>query len=167
MRYSQIRTIDISDGPGVRVGLYTQGCPFHCKGCWNKDTWNFDGGRLFDKNAREVILDSVSKEFISGLSILGGEPLAENNLEELRELITSIRDKYPGKSVWVWSGFLFEDLNKDQLEVIKMCDVIVDGQFIEKLKDLDLEYRGSSNQRVIDIKKTMNSGNIVELEVLR
>lgn len=164
MKYSQIRTIDISDGPGVRVGLYTQGCPFHCKGCWNQDTWDFDGGKLLDKSAKKAILDSVSKEFVSGLSILGGEPLVKNNLGELKELVSSIKSKYPEKTVWVWSGFLFEDLDKDQLEFINMCDVLVDGQFVEELKDLNLEYRGSSNQRVIDIKKTIISGNIVELE---
>lgn len=164
MKYSQIRTIDISDGPGVRVGLYTQGCPFHCKGCWNQDTWDFDGGKLLDKSVKKAILDSVSKEFVSGLSILGGEPLVKNNLDELKELVSYIKDKYPDKTVWVWSGFLFEDLDKDQLEFINMCDVLVDGQFVEELKDLNLEYRGSSNQRVIDIKKTIISGNIVELE---
>lgn len=164
MKYSQIRTIDISDGPGVRVGLYTQGCPFHCKGCWNQDTWDFDSGKLLDKSAKKAILDSVSKEFVSGLSILGGEPLVKNNLDELKELVSSIKSKYPEKTVWVWSGFLFEDLDKDQLEFINMCDVLVDGQFVEELKDLNLEYRGSSNQRVIDIKKTIISGNIVELE---
>lgn len=164
MKYSQIRTIDISDGPGVRVGLYTQGCPFHCKGCWNQDTWDFDDGKLLDKSAKKAILDSVSKEFVSGLSILGGEPLVKNNLDELKELVSSIKSKYPEKTVWVWSGFLFEDLDNDQLEFINMCDVLVDGQFVEELKDLNLEYRGSSNQRVIDIKKTIISGNIVELE---
>lgn len=164
MKYSQIRTIDISDGPGVRVGLYTQGCPFHCKGCWNQDTWDFDGGKLLDKSTKKAILDSISKEFISGLSILGGEPLVKNNLGELKELVSSIKDKYPEKTVWVWSGFLFEDLDNDQLEFINMCDVLVDGQFVEELKDLNLEYRGSSNQRVINIKKTIISGNIVELE---
>lgn len=164
MKYSQIRTIDISDGPGVRVGLYTQGCPFHCKGCWNQDTWDFDGGKLLDKSANKAILDSVSKEFVSGLSILGGEPLVKNNLDELKELVSSIKSKYPEKTVWVWSGFLFEDLDNDQLEFINMCDVLVDGQFVEELKDLNLKYRGSSNQRVIDIKKTIISGNIVELE---
>lgn len=164
MKYSQIRTIDISDGPGVRVGLYTQGCPFHCNGCWNQDTWSFDGGRLFDESVKEAILDAVSKEFISGLSILGGEPLVENNLDEIKELVSFIRDRYPDKTIWVWSGFLFEDLSHDQLEVVNMCDVLVDGQFIEELRDLDLEYRGSSNQRAIDIKRTLISGNIVELE---
>lgn len=164
MKYSQIRSIDISDGPGVRVGIYTQGCPFHCEGCWNEDTWDFNGGREIDDEVITEILSAASKEYICGISILGGEPLIHDNIDTLKQIVRLLKVIDASKTVWIWTGYLYENLDSKQMSLLKLCDVLVDGQFEEEKKDLNLKYRGSSNQRVIDLKKTIKSGKIVEWE---
>lgn len=158
MRYSQIRKLDISDGPGCRVGFYTQGCHFHCKGCFNSDTWDFSGGKLYTDEVKNTILDYCSPFYIKGLSILGGEPLSPENKDEILDLVKSFKEKYKDKTIWVWSGYEYEDLDNWQLEILKYCNVLVCGPFIEEEKDLTRKYAGSKNQRVIDLK----TGEIIE-----
>ncbi len=162
MRYNKIRKMDISNGPGVRVSLFFQGCHFHCKGCFNAETWDFNGGKEFNDDIINHILDLCSNDVISGLSILGGEPMHPVNILGTTKLAKLFKEKYPEKTIWVWSGFLFDNL-KDK-EVINYIDVLVDGRFeIDKSSPL-LKYKGSSNQRVIDIKKSLKSKKIVLYE---
>lgn len=153
MRYARIRKMDVSNGPGVRASLWTQGCHFHCDGCFNKETWDYNAGREYTQETEDKIIDTCKKKHIVGLSILGGEPLSECNLKELKKLLQRFRKETSEKDVWLWTGYKYENLSKEQLEVANLCDVIVDGQFIDSKKDLDLQYRGSSNQRVIYKKR--------------
>ena len=160
MRYNTIRKSDISNGPGIRVSIFMQGCEFHCKNCFNPETWAFDKGKLFtDETIREV-LDLCSKDYIRGLSILGGEPLHPKNIDATTKLVKSFKEKYPNKDIWIWSGFLFENYIKD-LELVNYVDVIVDGQYKDELHDFRLQFRGSSNQRIIDIKKSIKNNKVI------
>ena len=162
MRYNKIRKMDISNGPGVRVSLFFQGCHFHCKDCFNSETWDFEGGKEFTDKTIDRVLELCNKEYIVGLSILGGEPMHPVNIEGTTKLARNFKEKYPDKNVWVWSGFLFEGL-KDK-DVLKYIDVLVDGQFKTELFDPRLKWKGSSNQRVIDVKKSLKKGNVVLYE---
>lgn len=166
MRYAKIRKMDISNGLGVRVSIFVQGCSFNCKNCFNPETHNFDGGREFTDETIHKLLELCKKDRIKGLSILGGEPLHPKNLDGVYEIVYNFKEKYPNKDIWIWTGFLFEDLLKNDKikEILKYCDVLIDGQFVEEKKNLNLKFRGSSNQRVIDIKKTLDSEMIIELE---
>lgn len=148
MRYNSIRTMDISNGPGIRVSIFVQGCPIHCKGCFNKIAWDFNKGKLFTNDTINHILDLANDPHIKGLSILGGEPLAKENLDGVKSLIIAFRDKYPDKDIWLWTGYNYEQLNTKQLKVISLVDSFIDGPFVEELKDPNLLYRGSSNQKV-------------------
>ena len=159
MRYNKIRKMDISNGPGIRISIFMQGCTFNCKNCFNPDTHDFNGGKDFTNDTINRIIELACHEHIEGLSILGGEPLHPKNLKGTTELAKKFREIYPNKSIWVWSGFLFEDL-KDK-EIVNYIDVLVDGQFKDDLKDYSLLYRGSSNQRVIDVKKSMEKNKII------
>ena len=159
MRYNKIRKMDISNGPGVRVSIFFQGCSFHCKNCFNPDTWDFDGGLEFDDKVISEILELCSMDHITGLSILGGEPMHPNNIDASTKLAKAFKEKYPNKTIWAWSGFLFDNL-KDK-EIINYIDVLVDGQFIDEKRDPRLKWRGSSNQRVIDVEKSLRKNNIV------
>lgn len=154
MRYAQIRKKDISNGPGIRASIFVQGCYFHCKNCFNSDTWNFNGEKLFASDDLYRLLEYANNEHTCGLSVLGGEPLNEQNLDEVINICKAFRERYPSKTIWLWSGFRYENLNDKQREVLKYIDVLVDGQFIDELKDFRLKYCGSSNQRVIDVKKS-------------
>ena len=160
MKYSKIRKMDISNGPGVRVSIFFQGCSFHCKGCFNEETWDFLGGKDFGENEINTIIDLAKDDYISGLSILGGEPMHPKNIEATTLLAKRFKEKYPNKTIWAWSGFLFDEYVKDQ-EVSKYLDVLVDGQFVEEKKNPTLKWRGSSNQRVIDVKKSLMRHKIV------
>ena len=159
MRYAKIRKMDISNGPGVRVSIFMQGCSFHCKNCFNPETWDFNGGLAFDDSVIDQVLDLCKEDYISGLSILGGEPMHPNNIEATTQLVKTFKKKYPKKNIWIWSGFLFDQL-KDK-EVLKNIDVLVDGQFVDEKKDPTLKWRGSSNQRVIDVPKSLKNGKVV------
>lgn len=152
MRYAQIRKMDISNGPGIRVSIFVQGCDFHCKNCFNSSTWDFNGGKEFTAETKEYLFSLVN-EHIAGLSILGGEPLNMRNVDMVKEICKEFKEIFPGKSIWVWTGFRMEDLNESQKEIFNYIDVLVDGQFVEELKDFRLKYCGSSNQRIIEIKK--------------
>ena len=162
MRYNKIRKMDISNGPGVRVSIFVQGCMFHCKNCFNPDTWDFKGGKEYTDETIDHVIELCGKDHIVGLSILGGEPLHPNNISGVTKLAKKFRETYPDKSLWVWSGFTF-DLKKDE-EIMNYLDVLVDGQFMNDLYDPTLSWRGSSNQRVIDVKKSLKNNKIVLYE---
>ena len=159
MRYNLIRKMDISNGPGIRVSIFMQGCTFKCKNCFNKETWDFNGGEKFDEKIIEKVIKLCSNPNIKGLSILGGEPLHPKNIEGTTLLAKTFKEKLPKKSIWVWTGFLYEDLKHK--EIFSYIDVLVDGRYKDELHDPTLKYRGSSNQRVIDIKKTVKNKKIV------
>ncbi len=159
MRYNKIRKMDISNGPGVRVSIFMQGCTFNCPGCFNKETHDFNGGKEFDDNTINKVLDLASKDYIAGLSILGGEPMHPKNIEGTTKLAKQFKEKYPNKDIWVWTGFRFEDI-KDY-EIFNYLDVLIDGKFDIKLSDPTLKYKGSSNQRVIDIKQSLKNKKVV------
>lgn len=162
MRYNKIRKMDIADGPGVRVSIFMQGCPFHCKNCFNQETWDFSGGKEFTEETIDKVLNLCDKNEIKGLSILGGEPMAPGNIEGTTKLAKEFKEKYPNKNLWAWSGFKYEDLkNKD---VLKYVDVLVDGTYKDELHDPTLKWKGSSNQRVIDVQKSMENQEICLLK---
>ena len=161
MRYNKIRKMDVSNGPGIRVSIFLQGCEFHCKNCFNPETWSFKSGKEFTNETINKILELSDKETVSGLSILGGEPMHPKNIEGTIELAKKFKEKFPKKTVWVWSGFLYEDVLKRDPEVFNYIDVMVDGQYVDELHDPTLRWKGSSNQRVIDIKETKKSGKVV------
>ena len=159
MRYNKIRKMDIADGPGVRVSVFLQGCTFHCKNCFNKETWDFNGGLEFTDEVIDEILELCGKSHIAGLSILGGEPMHPKNIKGTIKLAKAFKEKYPEKNIWSWTGFLYE--NVCDKEIFKYLDVLVDGQFDEELRDPRLKWRGSSNQRVIDVQKSQKKGEVV------
>lgn len=182
MRYSSMRNLDISNGEGVGVSLFVQGCPFHCKNCFNSDTWDFNGGKEWTEKTKNKFLELIDRPYIKRVSFLGGECLAEQNLDGVLNLIKEIRISFPEKTIWLYTGFEWnqimnikvmqpifscEDLeNKIQnvlkrQEIIKQCDVLVDGEYIDEQKDLSLKFRGSSNQRVIDVKQSLTQNKVV------
>ena len=152
MRYNTIRQLDIANGPGCRVSLFVQGCSFNCPGCFNTVARDFNGGKEFTDQTMQLLLELAEPSHVSGLSILGGEPLHPQNRMDVLDLVKKFKTVYPDKSVWIWTGYLWEDVADDLLG--SGVDVLVDGQFKEDLKDLRLKYRGSSNQRVIDVLKS-------------
>ena len=160
MRYNTIRKMDIADGPGVRVSIFMQGCAFHCKNCFNSETWDFNGGKEFNDDTINTVLDLCGKSHIKGLSILGGEPMHPSNIEGTTKLAKAFKEKYPEKNLWVWSGFQFDKDLKDK-EVMKYVDVLVDGQYKDELHNPMLKWKGSSNQRVIDVQKSIAEGTTV------
>ncbi len=158
MRYSGLIKEDFENGPGVGVTLFTQGCPHHCYNCFNPETWSYDGGKELTWEVKDEIYNAVRKLYITRFSILGGEPFIEENIEDLIRLVDNVKLFNPRAKVWVWTGYTFEELaaRKDRTYVLLfMIDVLVDGPYIEELKDLTLPYCGSSNQRVIDIEETV------------
>lgn len=177
MRFAQIREMDISNGPGIGVSLFVQGCHFHCKNCFNPETWDFNGGKKFTEETEDTILALIKPEYIERFSILGGEPLEDRNLLDLANLIVNIRIEKPEIKIWLYTGFTYEWLNfisvtsasrneRDFLQIIlKEIDVLVDGQFQENKKDLTYPFAGSTNQRVIDMNETRKQGKIVLLDI--
>jgi anaerobic ribonucleoside-triphosphate reductase activating protein len=159
MNYSIIRHLDIANGPGCRVSIFVSGCEHRCKNCFNPETWNFNYGEEFTEDTLNSILELAKSDYISGLSILGGEPLHSRNLPDVLKLARKFKEKYPEKTVWLWTGYLLEDVLEYLVD--SEIDVIVDGKFVEELKDLRLKYRGSSNQRVIDLKATLRTGDLI------
>lgn len=162
MRYNKIRKMDISNGPGVRVSIFMQGCCFNCKNCFNPETHDFNGGKEFTDETIARVLELGGKDFIVGLSILGGEPMHPKNIVASGKLAKAFKEKYPNKTVWVWTGFLFENL-KDK-DALKYIDVLVDGQFEEEKYSPILKWKGSSNQRVIDVQKSLKESKVVLFE---
>ena len=163
MNYAQIRKYDIANGPGVRTTIFLTGCTLNCKNCFNKEYQNFSFGKVFDEKAFAELMDCLNDDNIRGLSVLGGEPF--DNLDGLNDFIKNVRERSE-KDIWVYSGYTFEELvQKDgAMDVLKNIDVLVDGRFVEDLKDLKLKFRGSSNQRIIDMKRTLEIGKILLMD---
>jgi len=164
MRYAQIRRYDVANGPGIRTTFFVTGCRHNCYNCFNKEYQDFNYGDIWtDKETREVI-DYLKLDEVKGLTILGGEPF--QNEIDLCQIIKDIK-KETHKDIWIYSGYTFEEILKDENKknLLKECDVLVDGRFVEKLKDLKLKFRGSSNQRIIDIKKSLEENKIIEFEI--
>lgn len=168
MYYAKIKECDISNGPGIRISLYVSGCRNHCKGCFNKETWDFKYGKEFTDETLQNIIELADNVYIEGLTIVGGEPFEPENQETVLKIIKKFKENYPHKNIWVFTGYLLDTQIKKWCEelpytkdIIKNIDVLVDGKFIEELKDPDLGFRGSSNQRIIDIKKTIEQTKIV------
>ena len=159
MRYNKIRKMDIADGPGVRVSIFMQGCTFNYKNCFNPETHDFNGGKEFTDDTIARVLELCENENIEGLSILGGEPMHPKNIDGTTKLAKEFKEKYPNKNIWVWTGFLFDKDLKDK-EVMKYIDVLVDGQYVDELHDPKLKWKGSSNQRVIDVQESLKQNKV-------
>lgn len=162
--YAQIRNMDISNGVGIGVSVFFSGCEFHCKNCFNSELWNCNYGKPFTNNEITKIIELMNKPHITRLSILGGDGLMKYNLESTMKLIEEVRKKYGDlKNIWIYTGYKFEDIlnNPQRKRIVEMCDVLVDGKYIDELKDLTLRFRGSSNQRLIDTKKSLKENKIV------
>lgn len=155
--------MDISNGPGVRVSVFMQGCTFNCKNCFNPETHDFRGGKEFTDETINKILELCDKDYIVGLSILGGEPMHPKNIEGTTKLAKAFKERYPNKTIWSWTGFLFDRDLKDK-EVMQYIDVLVDGQYKDELHDFRLKWCGSSNQRVIDVKQSLDKKDVVLLD---
>ena len=148
MRYASIREMDISNGGGLGVSLFVQGCPEpHCKGCFNPETWNFDGGKEWTNEIENKFFELINKPYIKRISILGGECLAKENIMDITKLVKKCKEKFPEKKIWLWSRYDFESYIS-KLEIVKYVDYVIDGKYIEELKDMSLLYRGSSNQNI-------------------
>ncbi|MBR7112075.1 MAG: anaerobic ribonucleoside-triphosphate reductase activating protein [Clostridia bacterium] len=168
MNYGTIKKRDIANGPGVRVSLFVSGCTHHCPGCFNSVTWDFDYGDPFTPQTEQKILDLMAPDYISGLSLLGGEPMEPQNQRALLPFLKRVKALYPQKNVWCYSGYTLEQLMGESRarvettdEMLALVDVLVDGRFVESKKDIRLRFRGSSNQRLIDLNKTRSLGKIV------
>ena len=171
MNYGEIKTTDIANGQGVRTSLFVSGCTHHCKGCFNEETWDFNFGKPFTKEVEDEIIETLRPAYIAGLTILGGEPMEVVNQKVLRPFIDRVRAEVPGKNIWIYSGYTWEELTDEENkrchceetnEILKNIDVLVDGEFKLDLKNISLKFRGSSNQRIIDVKKSLEE-NAVEL----
>lgn len=168
MHYGTIKKTDIANGPGVRVSLFVSGCQNHCEGCFQPQTWDFNYGDLFTQQTEDEILDALSPSHIRGLTILGGDPMEPENQPVVLNLLKKIKESFPAKDVWAFTGFTWELLHDSSCranteyteELLRLIDVLVDGPFILEKKDLRLRFRGSSNQRLIDVGQTISSGNI-------
>ena len=181
MRYAQIRSMDISNGEGVGVSLFVQGCDRHCFNCFNPDTWDFNGGKEWTEETKNKFIKLIDRPYINRISVLGGEPLAEQNLDEVLSLIKEIRISFPEKSIWLYTGFrwsqiiakihppIFPDekfehdrnIHMKRQKIISNVDVLIDGEYIDEQRDITLKWRGSSNQRVIDVKQSLTQNKIV------
>ena len=164
MRYASIRRLDISNGEGLGVTLFTQGCPFHCKNCFNPETHDFDGGKEYTIDTKNAIVSLINRAQIKRFSILGGEPLIERNKEDLIDLCLSVKKIRPDIKIWIYTGNIFENVKDDWYELLyNYVDVLVDGPYVDSKRDLRLKFRGSSNQRVIDVHKTSCEDKVIEL----
>lgn len=176
MNYAQIRSMDISNGEGIGVSLFVQGCDFHCKNCFNSETWEFSKGQEWNDKTKNQFLKLIEKPFIQRVSILGGEPLHPKNVQNVLKIVDEIRVSYPAKNIWLYTGYTWEqimhpvitDINSEQLKMLQMrkelaskCDVLIDGRYIDELRDVSLHWRGSSNQRVINVQETLKQNQIV------
>lgn len=163
MKYAKIRERDVANGPGVRVSFFVSGCNFKCKGCFNEIAQDFNYGKEFTKETEDLIIQYLKDENIVGINILGGEPMQQDS-RTILNLVKKIK-KETDKNIWMWSGFLFEDLikNQEKLEILNYVDILVDGKFKLEQRDIKLKYRGSSNQRVIDVQKSLKSKSVIKL----
>ena len=146
----------------MRVSLFVSGCRRHCKGCFNSETWSFDNGNPFDKNAMNELCEALDREYITGFTVLGGEPFEPENCGTVYHIIRTVHEEFPEKTVWCYSGFTFEELMKTNRSILELLDVLVDGEFVEEKKNLRLKFRGSENQRILDVKKSLAEGRAVD-----
>ena len=169
MYYGEIKKFDIADGPGVRVSLFVSGCTHHCKGCFNPETWDFTYGNKYTEAAEREIIKALEPDYIDGLTLLGGEPMEKVNQRGLLPLLKKVKKLFPQKTIWCYTGYTLEtELLSDSRarcectdEILSFIDVLVDGEFVEEMKNISLRFRGSSNQRLIDMKKTLEAGETV------
>lgn len=168
MNYSKINKNDIANGIGIRVTLFVSGCTHHCKGCFNPDTWDFKFGELFTEETEKELLEAMKPSYINGLTLLGGEPMEPSNQRALLPFLKRLKKDFPKKTVWCFSGYTFEELTGESRarcevtdEVLSLIDVLVDGEFKEELKDITLRFKGSSNQRIIDMGESIKTSKIV------
>lgn len=168
MNYLKIEHEDVCNGIGLRCVIWFTSCSHKCLGCFNKESWNPNNGVPFNEVAKKEIFDELSKDYISGVTLTGGDPLHENNINEILSLVDEIHIAFPSKTIWLWTGYLWEEIwednnciNKKRQDIISLCDVIIDGEYVEEKRDVSLKWRGSSNQRVIDVKKSLESGEVI------
>lgn len=177
MRYAQITPFEVCNGKGAGVSLFVQGCHFHCKGCFNQEAWDFCGGKEWTRDIEDKFFELIGKPYINRVTILGGEPLADKNVSGVLDLVVEIRNRFPNKSIWLYTGYkwdsifypvITDDFNPERDMIIehrksvaRLCDVLIDGRFVEELKDLTLKFRGSNNQRIIDVRKSLKANKVV------
>lgn len=180
MRYASIREMDISNGQGLGVSLFVQGCYFHCKNCFNSETWDFNDGKEWTNEIKEKFLKLINRDYIERVTILGGEPLVDQNVEDVLDLVKEIREKFPNKKIWIYTGYKWkailypvvtDDFNpeRDRIlqirrDILNYIDVLVDEKFEDDKKDLTLKWKGSSNQHVIDVKRSLQEKKIIEIK---
>ena len=169
MNYAEIKSVDIANGPGVRVSLFVSGCTHHCKGCFNEMTWDFNYGKPYTQETMDYLIKLLEPHYIKGITFLGGEPMDPRNQCEVLNTVRQIKEHCPSKDIWLYTGYLLDrdilgqmaDTLPHTRELVSLLDVIVDGPFILEKKNLNLRFRGSENQRIIDVQKTLSSGSIV------
>ncbi len=167
--YANIKPLDIADGEGVRVTLFVSGCRNHCEGCFQPETWCFTYGQPYTEETEHQLIEALKPDYVDGLTLLGGEPFEPENQRELIHLIDRVRSAYPNKTIWAYSGYTIEDMLSDHhphcectQQMLSQIDVLVDGRFVRELKDISLAFRGSSNQRVIDVQRTLREGRVIK-----
>lgn len=173
MNYGEIKNYDIANGLGVRVTLFVSGCTHHCKGCFNPMTWDFNYGKPFTEDTEEQLLEMLAPDYIDGLTLLGGEPMETDNQRALLPFLKKVKERYPKKNIWCYTGYTLEtDLLSESRarceitdEMLSLIDVLVDGEFIEEQKNISLAFRGSENQRIIDLPKTLSDGRIAVIDL--
>lgn len=177
MKYAQVVPFEVCNGKEVGVSLFVQGCSMHCFNCFNSSAWDFNGGKKWDEETKQRFFDIVSRPYIKRISFIGGEPLAKQNTSEVLSIINTIRENHSDKKIWLYSGYTweqimhpvkFDDFNlerdtwlEQRKEIVRSCDILVDGRYVDELKDITLPFRGSSNQRIIDIKKSLANNEVV------
>lgn len=172
MYYSAIKDCDVANGTGVRVTLFVSGCTNHCKNCFQPETWDFCNGEEFTEEVEENIIQMLSKSYIEGLTLLGGEPMEPRNQVDILPFLYKVRERLPEKDIWLFSGFTYEQLLDEGSychvaeteEILNLVDVLVDGRYVDELRNLALKFRGSENQRIIDVKATKETGMIVKID---
>ena len=176
MNYHKIEKTSVANGTGIRVILWCSGCRIGCKGCHNKQTWDFNSGKLFDEKAKQELFKALDKPYIQGITFSGGHPLENENVEDVYLLLKEIKEKFPTKDVWLYTGYTWEQIfptvcldmfnvnNMYRKSVVEMCDVLVDGPYIEEQRDITLKFRGSKNQRLIDVKESLKQNKIITIQ---
>lgn len=161
MRYANIDRFDIVNGLDVGISVYTQGCPHRCFNCFNSETWDFNKGLEWTQAEEDMIISLMNEPYIKRLTILGGEPLIERNKKDLCKLLKKVKKMYPNKKVWLYTGNTYENIKDNFYDILKYVDVLVDGKYIDTLRDITLKFRGSSNQRIIDVQASLKSGDVI------
>ncbi len=173
MNYATVKFNDIANGLGIRTSLFVSGCTHRCKNCFNSEAWDFSYGKPFDKDIEEKIITSLNSDFCDGLSLLGGEPFEPQNQEGLLPFLKRVKNKFPNKTVWCYTGYLFDSellgesraKTENTLEMLKLIDVLVDGKFIEEQKNISLRFKGSENQRIIDVQKSLKENKTILFKI--